>query len=643
MAIEDVVVEYETMPVVGLDNALDDGVPPLHGVPPEKGFMWSPMTGAVPDGNTCYRFDNQVGSVDEALAQADFVVERDYGFPSSYQYSMEPHGAAASWDGELLEVWASCQHPYLVRAELARLFDLPLGRVRLHVPFLGGGFGSKSYTTLEPLASAAAMVVGLPVKIVNTIEESMQTSRQHNMRCRMLTAMRADGTLLARRSSIWMDTGAFATNGPTVGFMTGVAAPGPYRWEAVDVQVSLLYTNRPPAGSYRGFGSSHTQWISESQIDELARSAGLDPFEVRRRNLLRRGETVHPDLRPLDADLHAAFETVVSMLEGHDGPDDRGRAVGVGIGFGLIPAGADWRSNAMVRVRSDGQVELSVGTTELGQGARTVFTQIVADGLGVPMSDIHVPGADTSVTPYDRSTGASRSTTVAGKAVENAVADVVGQLRTLAAGLLGVPVEAVRFQGGCFSSPAGELPVAEVISALGRHGEEVLGRGSTGQDGAKSGFPVYWEACAGGAVVAEVDVLMTVGVPDVGKAINPQLVTVQDAGCTMQAIGQTLFEELEFADDGQLLSASLIQYQVPTTREVPEMRVDLIENGDGPGPFGAKGCGEGPFGAVPAAIVTGCASALGVTLTHLPLTPERVWTAIQERRTHGKPPTAVEA
>jgi CO/xanthine dehydrogenase Mo-binding subunit len=532
-----------------------------------------------------------------------------------------------------------------VRREIARLFGLVLDEVRLHVPFLGGGFGSKSYTTVEPLVCTAAWLTGSPVKLVNTVEESMQTSRQHNMRCRMLTAISGDGELLVRSARILMDTGAYATNGPTITFFTGVAAPGPYAWRAVDVNAKCVYTTRSPSGSYRGFGSSHTQWISEMQLDEVAAMAGMERMELRRRNLLRRGDLVHPRLGPLDADLSDSFEKVLSALPPPPAAAP-GTRVGVGVGFGVIPAGADPSANALARIRSDGRVKVLVGSTEIGQGARTVFAQIAAEVLEVPVESIEVPGADTSTTPFDRSTGASRSTTLVGLAVERAARDVVAQLSGLAVRLLPTGTGEVTYAGRTFSRDGEGVSFDEVVALLGPNGDEIVGRGRVGIGEDSTSFPVYWEVCAAGAVVSvdeatgKVTVLHTVGVPDVGRAINPRLVAVQDSGCTIQALGHTLLEELEFGDDGELLTPSLVQYRVPTTDDIPHrMDCELVENQDGPGPFGAKGCGEGAFGAVPAAIMTGLLDA-GVRVVDLPATPERVWASLHpEEQSADEPHT----
>ena len=587
------------------------------------------------------------------------VVEGEYTFPAVYQYSMETHTTIAHWHGGELTLWSSCQHPFLVRQEIAVLFGLPLDLVQVIVPFLGGGFGSKSYTKMEPLTAAIARKAGRPVRILNGVHESMITTRRHNMTCRMRTAAAADGTVLGRTAEAWLDTGAYADNGPRVTATAGDAAPGPYRWQALDVRAHCVYTNTGPAGSYRAFGATHLQWIGESQLDEVARRLGVDRLEIRRRNLLRPGEEVRPGGKPLDADLIGDVEKAAAAIgwaepedrRGGEPPpcagDPRGRppgryqARGRGVSVGLLAAGAHPVSMATVRMGPDGSVTVLVGTTELGQGARTVMAQIAAGVLGAPMTKVVVRGTDTRYTPYDRSTGASRSTTVAGLAVQRAAQNVLDALLETAAARLEAPPQLLTPAEGAIADQGGRsMTHAELVRArFGFDGGELIGHGRVQPEGGSGSYaegPVFWEVCVAGAEV-EVDtatgvvtVLRTSTVADVGKAINPQLVARQDEGATLQGIGNALFEEMVFAPDGMLLNDTLLSYRIPAFRDVPAaMQCSIVENGDGPGPFGAKGCGEGALAAIPAAIVNALADA-GVPMNALPLTPERVWRRIQE-------------
>jgi CO/xanthine dehydrogenase Mo-binding subunit len=633
-------VEYEELPVLDtLDRALAPGAPRLHERRPRIGLFHGLGDLGEQQGNVCYRHVISAGDVEETRAQAAITVEGTYTFPAVYQYAMETHATIAHYHGDGVTLWANCQHPFLVQAEIADLFELEIGSVRIIVPYLGGGFGSKSYTKMEPLTVALARKAGRPVRIVNRVDESMVTSRRHGMRCWMRTSAAADGTLLTREVEFSMDTGAYADNGPRVTATAADAAPGPYRFEAVRVGGSCVYCNTPPSGSYRAFGATHLQWIGESQLDEVARRAGVDPLELRQRNLVLTGDPVRPDGsgKPLDADLIGDVEKA-AMVVGWDEP--RRPWVGRGVSVGLLAAGAHPVSRASVRLCSDGSADVYVGTTELGQGPRTVMAQIAAEEIGVASQRVRVHGADTRFTPYDRSTGASRSTTIAGLAVMRAAGAVASKLRETAAEVWDVDPEGIELTDGRAEFAGDEMSFEDLIAKrFGFRGGEIIEGGEVRPTGGDTGSyaegPHFWEVCVAAAEV-EVDpdtgivtVLRTATVADVGKAINPQLVERQDEGATLQGIGNALFEEMRF-DGGQVVNDSLLEYRVPRIADLPrEMTSIIVENEDGPGPYGAKGCGEGALAAVPAAIVCALADA-GVPMSELPLTPERVWRRIQQ-------------
>lgn len=638
-----IVVEYEELPAVTtLEAALADGAPRLHEGPLRPGLFHGLGELRREEGNICYHYHFARGAVARAFADADLIVEGEYTFPAVYQYAMEPHTVIAAWGADGLTVWASCQHPYLVRAELADLFGLPQSSVRVIVPYLGGGFGSKSYTKMEPLTAALARKAGRPVRIANRVDEAMVTTRQHNMRCWMRTAATRDGAVVARQCRIWLDTGAYADNGPRVAATAGDAAPGPYRWQAVEVDARAVYTNTPPAGSYRAFGAAHLGWIGESQIDALARKTGLDPVEFRRRNLLRPGEEVRPGGKPLDADL-VGDVTKVAAAVGWGAP--KPPLVGRGVSVGLLAAGANPVSTAAIRLQADGTAVLLVSTTEMGQGARTVFTQIAAEELALLPDRIRVMGADTQFTPYDRSTGASRSTTLAGKAVQRAAVALREQLLDIAAGVWGLPRVALSVRDGAVWHETESLSYPALIARhFGMPGGELIGRGEVRPEwgtGSYAEGPVFWEVCVGGAEVAldpetgRIHVRRLASVADVGKAINPQLVEAQDEGACLQGLGNALFEEMLF-ENGVLVNGSLLEYRVPTTADVPdEFRSIIVENADGPGPYGAKGVGEGALAGVLGAIVNALAD-LGMEMRELPLTPERIWRRLKELAGQGR-------
>jgi CO/xanthine dehydrogenase Mo-binding subunit len=626
-AVDAIVVEFEELPVVGdVATATAPGAPLVTEREIVPGLFHGLGELEPREGNVCYRYRLDKGELESVFARADVVVEGEYTFQSVYQYAMETHTVIAQYEGDQITLWATCQHPFLVRAEIADLFRVPVANVRVQVPYLGGGFGSKSYTKMEPLTVALARKAGRPVKIQNRVAESMVTTRRHNTSCRMRTAATSDGRLLAREVVALFDTGAYADNGPRVVATAGDAAPGPYRWTAYRVDASCVYTNLAPAGSYRAFGATHMQWIGESQVDEVARRCGLDPLEVRRQNLCVPGEEIRAGGKPLDADLVGDVEKVAAAV-GWDDP--KSPLVGRGVSVGLLAAGAHPVSSAVCRLEADGRVVVLVGTTEMGQGPRTAFAQIAAEELRIDADRVTVRGADTRFTPYDRSTGASRSTTIAGLAVQRAAADIRQQLERIAGTSDIGPDDYLALMRKHFGFAGGEL--------IGRGEVAPVGTGSYAEG------PVFWEVCVGAAEV-EVDpetgvvrVRRTATCADVGRAINPQLVERQDEGATLQGLGNALFEEMVY-EDGLLLNDTLLDYRIPSFDDLPEeMTCVIVENEDGPGPYGAKGCGEGALAAVPAAVVNALADA-GVPMNELPLTPERVWRRIQELKEEGKWP-----
>jgi CO/xanthine dehydrogenase Mo-binding subunit len=636
-------VEYQELPLaVTLDAALAEGPPRLHITELLKQGLFHGLGEMKPQpGNVCYHHAFARGDADAVFASADIAVEGEYRFPAVYQYAMEPHTTIASWGPNMdeIQIWSSCQHPFLVRAEIADLFELPVGSVRITVPFLGGGFGSKSYTKMEPITAALARKARRPVRIANSVDEAMVTTRRHGMKAWMRTAATADGRLLAREVRAWFDTGAYADNGPRVVATGADAAPGPYRWEAVKVDAWGVYTNTSPAGSYRAFGATHLQWCGESQVDEIGRRCGLDAIQMREKNLLTPGEYVRPGGKPLDADLIGDVRIVANNL-GWDSPKPPN--VGRGVSVGLLAAGAHPVSTAFARLEADGFVSLYVSSTEVGQGARTVFSQIIAEELGMPVDQVKVIGGDTQVTPYDRSTGASRSTTLAGLAVQRAGQELRAQILEIASRVFDLPEQAFELREGRAWHEGESKGFPDLLkSHFGMVGGELIGRGEVRPEKGSGSYaegPVFWEVCIGGIEI-EVDpdtgkltVRKAASVADVGKAINPRMVEAQEMGGIMQGLGNAIYEEMLYDETGTLINGTLFDYHVPTFEDLPDAFAStIVENGDGPGPYGAKGVGEGSLAGATAAVVTALGD-LGIRITELPVTPERVWRAMNAQR-----------
>jgi CO/xanthine dehydrogenase Mo-binding subunit len=588
--------------------------------------------------NVCSTSRQNWGDLEAAFAAADLVVEGDFRYPICYAYAMEPYTAIARWgDGELT-VWTSAQHPYMVRDDLAHCFGLPLSAVRVAVPYVGGGYGSKSYTKIEPLAAALALRAGRPVRLALGIEESILTTRGDGAQIHLATAFDRDGLILARRAEVLLDSGAYAENSPLVARKAANRLGGPYRIPALDVRCSAVYTNTAPASSFRGFGAPQVTFAAESQLDEGAERLGLDPLELRRRNLLRPGERPWPKARGIDADLRADVELAAEELGWAAAvPDGPGRAICVS----ASDAGSEPVSTALVRVHPDGSVTVMAGSTEIGQGSATVLAQIAAAEMRVPLERVHLVQSDTAMVSYDRSTGASRTTTLMGLAIQGAARDVRAQLVRWAEEVLAPDGPEVVESGDGVMIGEGRYDWGALVRAwFGGASGEAIGRGFLRRAGATQEMPPFWEVgCVGVEASVDTDTgeitvgrLVTVG--DVGCAINPQLVESQDMGAAIMGFGMAMREELVF-EDGNLMNGDLYGYRVPRSTDIPEFRTVLVERGDGVGVYGAKGGGEGALNPMAPAIANAVYRATGARLREAPFTPERVWRALRERDAGG--------
>lgn len=631
-ALDRIEVEYEDLPpVLDVESALTPGAPLVH-----EGLDKYKVQGAkpAPGTNILHQAGFEVGDVDSAMRQADVVVEDEFRFPMVYHYAMEPHTTIARTDQDGVTLWTSTQSPFSVRDTVARIFGLPVNRVRVFAPFVGGGFGSKSQaTSIEPLAVALAYKTGRPVKISFSVAEAMLTTRRLGMYCRIRTGARRDGTLLARDCEMYLDNGAYAGIGPTITAKAANRVIGCYRFPNLRVKAYALYTNTVPAGSFRAVGGPQAVWAGESQMDILAERLNMDPLQLRKQNLLRRGEAPRPGMRPLDADLSDMLEKAAKAIEWEKPPIQPNRAKGMAIS--ISDPGAAPPSIALTRFNSDGSLTVLVGSSEIGQGARTILAQIAAEELGIPIEKVYVAPPDTLNVPFDPRTSSSRTTVVTGTAVQEAVRDVKQQLLGMASVLWNKEVQLLTWSNGSIGDGTTWLSAEEVLrQTFGGEGGEVIGRGTVvpgrGIDAGQL-RPMFYEGVVGMAEVevdaetGNVKLLRYVGAADIGRAINLAQCRGQEEGAMMQGLGHTLFEELLY-EDGQLINRNLLDYRVPNFLDLPQVQETIfVENKDGPGPGGAKGMGEGGIIAVAAAVGNAVAKATGVRFKSLPLRPDRVW------------------
>lgn len=639
LALIDVV--YDPLPaVITLDEALAPGAPLVHSGTPLAGHFADLSTlKPQPGTNICHRWQWGRGDTASAFAAAHVVVEDTFNFPRVQHYSMEPHAAVAAWDETgTLTVWAATQNPYSVRVELAKMFDVALSKIRIIVPYLGGGFGGKAYAKLEPMAAVLARLAGRPVRMAASVDEAFRTVRRCASSASVRVALARDGAITAVDCRADFDVGAYADIGPRVVQKGTYTATGPYRVPHVALDARAVYTNTTPGSAFRGFGVPQLAWALESLLDVAADRLDRDPVDLRRQNLLAHGEEFAAGDTPIDGKLEESLGRAAEAIGWtQQAPAGRGRGVAAMLKASIAPS----VSEAIVRLHADGSATVLASTVEMGQGARTVLGQIAAEVLALPFERVNVPAPDTAITPYDQSTTSSRSTTVTGRAVQEAAEDVRGQLLRVVADHLSVSTRDLALDDGAVVRGDQRITYPEVFALrFGMAGGEMIGRGIVAPGRTKAplgGSTPFWEAAVGAAEVSvdeetgAVTVERYVSVADIGRAINPLTVEGQDEGAVMQGIGHTLLEEMLY-QDGRLLNGTLLLYRVPRADDVPaSLECRFVENADGAGPFGAKGAGEGSLIPVSPAVANALARLTGIRLRDLPLTPERVWRALRAR------------
>jgi CO/xanthine dehydrogenase Mo-binding subunit len=627
-------VEYEELPaVVTVDAALD---PAAHLVQePAIRRPGDPLA----ETNKFSEHHFGWGDVEAAAAEADLVVEHTYEYPMVTQFAIEPHACQAAADGDGLTIWTTTQHLFQLQKIMAKVLGMPLAKVRVIAPDLGGGFGGKQWPHMQPAVAFLALRTGRPVKLVLTLEESFQAVRRTSAKVRIRTGFRSDGALVFEDIESNFLVGAYADIADRVVTKGNWLAAGPYRVPAVRIVARGILSNTPPATAMRGFGIPETAWAREMNLDEGALALGIDRLEIRLRNLARHGEEFVPGETPADGDWEQTVRRAAELIDwGKPLPEGRGRGLALGCKSGPTTG----VSYGTVRFLSDGSAILLSGVSDMGQGARTVFAQIVAEELGIPMERVEVIMGDTSVVPYTQQTSASRSTVLMGNATLAACRDIQAQLRAAAAGLYGAEESEIVVGRGLVRLPGRELSMIEVLkAALGSLGGEMIGNGVDRKE-ATPGHPIKGTAyffefnCT--AIEVEVDrgtgeitVLRHVAVSDTGKSLNPMQVRGQDDGGAIMGLGHAMMEHYIFDEHGRVRNLGAIDYRIPTSKDLPrELISEQIENGDGPGPYGAKGISEGTILCVAPALGAAVRDAIGVAIRDLPLSPERVWRAMRD-------------
>jgi CO/xanthine dehydrogenase Mo-binding subunit len=586
--------------------------------------------------NLALDFHLRRGDVAAAFAQAEHVFEHTFRTQQVLHVPLEPFVSIAEPTASGLTIHTASQSPSFVRIEIARLLGWPENKVRVKVPYLGGGFGAKLYIKLEALVAALALIVRRPVKISLTMEEQFYTLTKHASTFRIKSGLKA-GRITARECEVWWNGGAYADIGPRITQKSGFTAPGPYDIENTAIESYSLYTNLPPAGALRGFGIPQLVWAYESHTDMIARALKLDPIEFRRRNVLRDGRPQATGTIMKDAAIAAVLDRLALRMN-WNGPFDRGEGFlrrGRGVAIGFKASISPTTSIAIVNVAADGSCTLYCSTVDMGQGSDTANAQIVAEVLNVPAESVKVVHPDTDVTPYDMATLGSRSLFHMGNAVRLAAEDARDKIAALAREV-GVP-------------EGSNIPLAELfVKKYKMQAGNIIGTGSYIPDyfpfdaqGQTPKATPFWMVGGTGCEV-EVDtetghvrVTKLINVADLGRPINPRIVETQLSGASIMQFGFTMQEKMEF-DAGQVTNASFADYKIPGILDIPGTILnEAVDAEQHSGPFGAKGVGEsGTFGVSPA-IANAIEDACDVRLTTLPLTPEAVFRAL--RAAQGRP------
>ena len=658
-------VEYEELPaVLDVHEALKPGATLVHESVriPESGFADLAEIKPVEGTNVCTHFKLNRGDVPKGFAESDHVFEDTFTLPATQHSFLETHACIASVEpGGRITVWATTQNPFVVRTQLANIFKVPVSKVRVIVPYLGGGYGGKVYPKIEPITVALALKAQRPVRVVLSREEVFYTITKHAAVIRMKTGVKKDGTLVARECEIHLDTGGYAEIGPRVAKKSGYTAAGPYRIPNLKIDSYSVYTNKPPAGAFRGFGVSQSAWAVESQMDIIAAALKMDPLEIRRKNGYNEGDEFVTGETLRSVGLKECVDEVAKSIEWKargtdrqgdeeiprhgDKERDKGTSLkkGKGIACMIKATITPSISCAIVKLNEDASLSIYTGTVEMGQGSETVLAQIAGKELGVPLGKIQVLGVDTDVVPYDLTTSSSRSTFHMGKAVQLAAQDIMRQLKQTVVKEYGIPEEQVSFADGKIRLPETALDYAEVMfKRFGMQGGTLVGEGqvktSVKDEYGEKSTSAFWFLAAGAAEV-EVDsetgkirLIKYVTAVDVGKAINPLGCRQQLSGAAITGIGQAMFEEIAY-DNGQLINPNLVDYVLPSLGDMPSVIDPIcVEVPNRNGPFGAKGIGESALIPVAPAITNAIFDAVGVRIKDLPIKAEKIYLALEEAR-----------
>jgi 4-hydroxybenzoyl-CoA reductase subunit alpha len=652
-AIHLIEVQYEVLPAV-FDpfEAMADGAPQLHDEPRFANNL-----------NT--KVDHHFGDVDKALAEADVVLEERYVGNFTYQSPIEPHCSVAQWDTTrgTVTVWSSTQVPHYLHKQLSRVLEMPMAAIRVIRPYVGGGFGGKAEATaLDFCAVYLARLTGRPVKMVYTRAEMFAHNRgRHKQYMKLGIGVKSDGTISAVDFESVLDGGAYSSFGVITAYYAGFMIPTLYHIPNYRYRGRRMYTNRPPCGAMRGHGVPQPRFAFESLLDMLAEKIGMDPIDLRMANAMDPNTRTVNDLDVLSCEFKATL-TEVRERSGWDAKRGRlphGRGIGVGCGGFVSGAGYPIyrsefpHSNAIIRVLEDGEgATLFIAAAEIGQGSETILTQIAAETLGLDMRDVTMAECDSAIAPIDLGSYSSRVTLMGGNAVKAAAEDINTRLHRIVARELGCEPDALVSRDRRITietAPHLGMDFAEAARRYFSVNGPLVGTGSyeppAGLGGDFKGATVGTSpAFSFGSSVCEVEVDTETGqvrivrftdAHDSGTVINPLAFHGQVEGSIVMGVGEVLTEDVVYDDAGRILNDNLHDYLIPSIGDAPEIVSVAVPSYEPRGPYGAKEVGEGSMVPVLGSIANAIYDAIGVRVTELPITPERVLKALAEKRGEG--------
>ena len=624
-ALELIKVEYEVLqPVVDVRKAMANDAPLLdeNRTTRELGEKTDKKS------NIASHNQHAMGDLDQGFAAADVVVEREFETATIHQGYIEPHNCTVWWkkDGTVT-VWVSTQGPFEIRSQVAEVLDLPVSKVKVMPCEIGGGFGGKFPTYMEPAAAIMSHKTGQPVKMLMSRTEVFQaTGPAPGSYMKIKMGVKNDGTITAAHAYMAYEAGAYPGSAVGAGAACILA---PYNISNVTIDAYDVVVNKPKSSAYRAPGAPNAAFASESVIDELAERIGMDPMELRLKNSCHEGTrradgTVFGKIGCIET-FQAAKESehYMSKLEG----PNRGRGVAGGFWFN-----GGGMSSAAISVNDNGTINLNEGSVDIG-GSRASMAMIVAETLGLSADDINPSIPDTSSIGYTGGTGGSRVTYATGHACYNAAEDVKVEMCKRAARQLEVEESDVEYQDGsyvCTSDSSKSLSFKEVAASQGSTGGPITGKGSVNAGGAGNAFAVHVVDVEVDPETGKVEILRFTAVQDVGKAIHPSYVEGQIQGGAVQGIGWALSEGYFYGEDGSMANPTFLDYRMPTSFDVPEIETILVEVANPASPHGIRGVGEVPLVPPMAAIANAIHNAIGCRMSELPMSPDKVVAALQD-------------